>query len=241
MTRYYSQNGEDVVLDYLFRDQPSGVFVEVGCIDGKRFSNTLALEEKGWRGLCVEAHADYIPLLRRNRPGSIVCHCAAAEIDDENGVLYANRRGSLSTLNGGKEREFRRRFGTNFHGFEIQSVVKRRLDGLFREHSIHSIDVLSVDIEGEEANALRGIDFQLFQPRVLVIECDDSKHEDAVDAIVFPANFLKLCRIADNVFYTIEPRIVDLVRNRTFRGEVTHTAHPLDAVADEVRQIVVSV
>ena len=84
MVNYYSQHGEDFLLDRLLSDKKRGFFVEVGCIDGRRFSNTLIFEERGWRGLCVEAHTGYIELLRQNRPNSIVCHCAAGE----NKIVY---------------------------------------------------------------------------------------------------------------------------------------------------------
>jgi hypothetical protein len=64
----------------------------------RRFSNTLFFESKGWKGLCVEAHADYIQLLGNNRPGSIVEHAEVGERDKADTEFYANSRRSLSTL-----------------------------------------------------------------------------------------------------------------------------------------------
>jgi hypothetical protein len=95
---FYGQHGEDFLLDRIFESKADGFFVEVGCIDGRRFSNTLIFEERGWRGLCIEAHEQYVDLIRKNRPHSIVCHCAAGEADDDYATFYPNARASLSTL-----------------------------------------------------------------------------------------------------------------------------------------------
>src|SRR5688500_18948182 len=123
--RFYSQHGEDLLLAAMLEDVEAGRFAEVGCIDGLRFSNTLHFEARGWRGLCVEAHRDYIDLLRENRPGSTVVHAAASERDAEQVTFYANRRGSLSSVDRGREAEFARRFGEYFTGYEEQKVSMR--------------------------------------------------------------------------------------------------------------------
>jgi FkbM family methyltransferase len=232
---YYSQHGEDVALSLLFQDAPRGVFVEVGCIDGRRFSNTLTFEERGWTGLCVEAHAGYINLLKHNRPHSIIAHCAAGEQDEDNVIFYSNPRGSLSTLDPTKEEHFRTHYGAFFHGFEPQRVNKRRLDSLFRQHGIREIDILSLDIEGSEAEALRGIDFTRYRPTVLVIESDGPDHEKAIEAVLAPHGYTKIYRIAENVFYLaggVRRSHAPAGKTPT-RAVVTHTQHPLDADGDQ--------
>ena len=228
MVNYYSQNGEDFLLDEVFKDKKSGFFVEVGCIDGKRFSNTLTFEERGWMGLCIEAHAGYIELLRRNRPNSIICHCAAGEKDEDDAIFYANARGSLSTLDRSKESYFREKYGEYFTGFEEQRVPKRRIDTLFREHGIGEIDILSLDIEGYEVEALKGIDFRYYKPLVLVIESDSSEHEIQIDSMLIPNGYTKSVRIACNIFYFLDPKWEQRIKNKTFHVNLIHTRHPLD-------------
>ncbi|KAK7053108.1 hypothetical protein SK128_025236 [Halocaridina rubra] len=54
------------ILDKLFGDQPSGVFLEAGALDGEFISNTLFLErDLGWSGLLIEAD----PFLYKSLPG----------------------------------------------------------------------------------------------------------------------------------------------------------------------------
>ena len=175
MSNYYSQHGEDALLDLIFKNQRKGFFVEVGCIDGKRFSNTLTFEERGWKGMCVEAHAGYIEMLKNNRPNSIVCHCAAGEAD-EDAIFYANARGSLSSLDKTSEARWQRDYAPHFSGFEEQQVKKVRLSTLLDTYRISEIDILSLDIEGYEVEAVKGLDLTRHLPKVMVIESDSPQH-----------------------------------------------------------------
>lgn len=233
---YYSQHGEDFVLDQLFVDKKKGFFVEVGCIDGRRFSNTLSFEERGWKGLCVEAHSGYIDLLKRNRPNSIICHCAAGERDEDEVIFYANSRGSLSTLDRSKEDHFREKYREYFTGFQEQRVRKTRLDTLFHEHGIGEIDILSMDIEGYEFEALKGINFQQFRPKVLVVESDSLAHERRIDSVLIPNGYTKSVKIVQNILYLRDEKMEKRIKNKTFRVRLIHTRHPLDQGEDVIKE-----
>jgi FkbM family methyltransferase len=234
MTRYYSENGEDFLLDQLFKDKTHGIFVEVGCIDGRRHSNTLTFEERGWSGLCVEAHTGYIEMLQKNRPNSIICSCAVGETDQDQVVFYANRWGSLSSQDKSKGHEFQRRFGPRFAGFEEQIVQKRRLDSLFRTHSVTEIDILSIDIEGYEVEALKGIDFGQFRPIVIVVESESRDHRRQMDAILLPNGYIRSVRLAQNIFYLRDPLMERSIKGKVFSVTLNRTRHPLDEDEDKL-------
>ena len=233
---FYSQNGEDVILNALFKNRNNGVFVEVGCIDGKRFSNTLTFEERGWNGLCVEAHSGYIDLLRKNRPNSIICHCAAGAQNAGSVSFYANSRGSLSTLDRSNETLFRSQYGAWFTGFEQQTVALKRLDTLFKEHGITTIDIVSIDIEGSEVDALRGIDLSIYRPSVFVIESSSPAEESAIDTILIPKGYRKEYQVSSNLFYVVKE--FDCPMSTTAESVISarliHTRHPLDGVGDQM-------
>jgi len=56
-TREYQQANQDsIVLDML---GPDGYFIDLAANDAIDLANTLALERKGWRGLCVEPNPAY--------------------------------------------------------------------------------------------------------------------------------------------------------------------------------------
>ena len=224
--RYYSQNGEDFLISEIFKDLPHGFFVEIGCIDGRRFSNTLSLEERGWRGVCIEAHRDYIELLKKNRPNSLVIHCAVGEKDEDNVTFYANVRGSFSTLDRSQEKRWRENYQAYFTGFEEQIVAKRTISSLLDEHGISSVDFMSLDIEGYEIEALQGLDLARHRPRLLVIESDSKEHENAMDKILLPAGYTKGFNISGNWFYSTGPMLLQRVIGRRYQALLTHTQHP---------------
>lgn len=49
----YSQNGEQEAILKIFGES-EGRFLDIGAYDGKTFSNTLALIERGWSGVLIE-------------------------------------------------------------------------------------------------------------------------------------------------------------------------------------------
>lgn len=55
-TRYYSQSGEDGVIEEMLRrmGKDDGAFLECGAGDGTTNSNTRKLAENGWRGIWIE-------------------------------------------------------------------------------------------------------------------------------------------------------------------------------------------
>lgn len=59
----YSQNGEEEHI--LANTGPTGHFLDIGAYDGKTFSNTLALVERGWSGVCVEPSPECFSALQK--------------------------------------------------------------------------------------------------------------------------------------------------------------------------------
>ena len=228
---YYSQHGEDIILDEMLKNQKNGFFVEVGCIDGRKFSNTLTFEERGWKGICVEAHDGYIALLKENRPNSVICHCAAGEAD-EDATFYANARGSLSTLDKTKEKEWKKNYKGYFSGFEVQKVSKVRLSSLFDQLDVAEIDILSLDIEGYEIEALKGLDLAKHKPKILVVESDSLCHEAKLDFILTSSGYHKVISFWGNIFYVTDLASFQSIEGKVLKGTIIHTQHPLDSTGE---------
>jgi len=237
MTNYYSQHGEDFLLDRMLHKE-NGFFVEVGCIDGRIFSNTLSFEERGWKGLCVEAHADYIELIKQNRPNSIVCHCAVGDKDEDDVIFYANDRGSLSTLDRSKQAEWEKNYAPYFHGFEEQHIAKKTLSTIFQENQIQEIDILSIDIEGYELQALQGLDLHVYRPTVLVVEVDNPETALALDDQLLPFGYIRSVQLASNLFYVISSTYHQQIVGKVYQHiKLIQTPHPVDGGEGLTREI----
>lgn len=51
---YFSQDGEDVIINNCFQDKKIGFYVDIGAFDPALFSNTKLLYDRGWSGINVE-------------------------------------------------------------------------------------------------------------------------------------------------------------------------------------------
>jgi FkbM family methyltransferase len=229
MENYYSQHGEDFLINKIFKNKSEGYFVEVGCLDGIEYSNTYYFEKKGWKGLCIEAHQDFISALKRNRPQSKIVHCAIGEKDIENVTFYANKAGSLSTLDKGEEERWRKSYSNDFHGFDEQRVSMRTLSSVFDELKLTSIDFVSLDIEGYEVKALAGLDFSKYKPIVFIIEYKDENHKRELEEILFSHQYHFLSQVGCNLFYSTNPSYKKIMSEN--HGTVTLTKIDANGVA----------
>ena len=231
---YYSQHGEDFILRKIFPNN-IGFFVEVGCIDGLRFSNTLYFEKKGWTGICIEAHTSYIDLIKTNRPNSQVVHCAIGEKDEGVVTFYANARGSLSTLDKTEEERFKKDYKGYFSGFEEQKVEKRTLTSVFDELNVKHIDFISIDIEGYEVQALEGFDLKKLRPTLILIEFNSNDHKKGIEKILIPLGYTLILTFYNNLYYSLDPSHEKLVAGKIFENiHLIHTKHPLDEKGNEM-------
>jgi hypothetical protein len=64
----FSGQGEDLWLDLLLRDRPSGFYVEVGGTPGRSGSHSYRFYRRGWSGLTVEPDPATQAFLTRQRP-----------------------------------------------------------------------------------------------------------------------------------------------------------------------------
>ena len=102
------------------------------------------------------------------------------------------------------------------------------------------IDILSIDIEGYEVNALKGLDFSLVKPLVIVIESENTAHEQELDSILSPQGYIKSTRVSENIFFVLDPAFHQRIRDKVFTNiKVTHTQHPLDSGGDQGKFITI--
>lgn len=237
MDVFYSQHGEDFLLNKIFGGKREGYYVEIGCLDGIEFSNTYYFEKKGWKGLCVEAHKDFIAALKINRPNATVVHAAVGEEDKDKVTFYANKVGSLSTLDRNEEERWKTNYAPYFHGFEEQTVRMRTLTSIFDEVKPGQIDFVSLDIEGYEVQALSGMDFGKYKPRIFIIEYKDDQHRAQIEKYLLPQGYHFLARLGCNMFYSLKPEdglivnarygTIPLLQVELGGAEIWHTATQL--------------
>jgi FkbM family methyltransferase len=167
-------HGMDAKLDELFA-RDGGTFVEAGGFDGYTQSNTYYLEHfRRWRGILVEPMPELAAEARLNRAGARVFQCALVA-DDYEGEAIEMDFGDLWSAVRGVHADDWAAGGVvlGWRDRRIERVPVRTLSGLLDEAGIPEVDLLSLDVEGYEAQALRGLDLERHAPKWILVEMHD--------------------------------------------------------------------
>lgn len=181
----------DEKLDRWIGDVRGGFFVEAGANDGFTQSNTYHLERfRDWTGLLVEA----VPHLYREaveeRPRSHVRHAALVPPERDGEQLSLRYAGLMSVVHGARgsadadEAHIASAFALGLEAPMTVTAVGRTLSRLLDEIDAPGIDLMSLDLEGFEAPALRGLDIDRHAPRYLLVEVAAPEERAAVEAVL---------------------------------------------------------
>jgi FkbM family methyltransferase len=158
-----------------------GFFVEAGGNDGYTQSNTYALERRhGWRGILVEPVPELARACALERPGAHVVR--AALVADPAGREVTLRFGGLMTLivdaRKGDEAwvAAAHEVGQEEPPHEFTAPA-RTLSSILDEAGAPEVDLLSLDVEGYEPQALAGLDLERHAPRYVLVEMRDRDHD----------------------------------------------------------------
>lgn len=160
--------GMDRRLEALFPGG-GGTFFEAGAHDGFTQSNTYFLERhRGWSGVLVEPVPELCAKCARRRPRSRVFGCALVG-SDHIGDSVTVHFGDLMSAVGAPEHAAG---GLSVAGRRAYSVdvPARTISSILDEAGVGDVDLMVLDLEGHERQALGGLDLARHAPRFLVIE-----------------------------------------------------------------------
>ncbi len=186
---YYGLNELDRKLEP-FIDFDGGIFVEAGANDGQTQSNTAYFaRHRGWRGLLVEPIPELAARCRVTRRESVVENCALVASDADGQSVPMTYCGLMSLVEGGWSDAAAERAHVET-GQQIQSLTPyhvdvpgRSLSALLDQHNMTHIDLLSLDVEGFERQALEGLDLTRHRPRFILVE---ARFREEIDALLLP-------------------------------------------------------
>jgi FkbM family methyltransferase len=165
---YYSQFYEDYILSYVFRDQKSGTYVDVGANDPDKSSLTKYFYLAGWRGVNIEPNPDMLALLKKARTEDVN---VGVGVSDAPGILTFYRFKSvpgISTF----DRDIAMRHNKRGFAFDEMKIpvvpLNKVLDDI--ERTKHGFDFLNADVEGFERQVLSSIDFKQHPATVVMAE-----------------------------------------------------------------------
>ncbi len=170
---YFSQTGEDTVLKFLLRDRKEGFYVDIGCNTPLYFSNTFLLYLTGWNGICVDANERLCNQFRKTRPFDTVVHAAVSDVEKEVTFHISDKVPAVSTIDQQQLDEWKKHWEFNREVKMTTQRIETILDKYLPAGT--SIDLLSIDVEGHDLNALRSVNLTKYRPRFIVIEIHEFK------------------------------------------------------------------
>ena len=171
----------DTKLEPYLRD--GGIFVEAGANDGYRKSNTYYLERfRGWTGVLIEPIPALAAQCRRQRPRSRVYQCALVGDDHPTGEVAMTHADMFSEVIA-EGRTPPQHLPGWYERYEV-TVPARTLTDVLADAGVPRVDFLSLDLQGLEVAALRGLDFDRWAPALMLVEIVDDEESSSVEAVL---------------------------------------------------------
>jgi FkbM family methyltransferase len=173
----FSQGGEDVILEHLFKNKKTGIFIDVGCNHPIESNNTFYLYKKGWKGLNIDGNIKLINLYSKFRPNDISL-CKIVSDTEKIVTYYVSKSNKVSTIDEKFYQENNNSFEYNSGDFVNSPTF--RLDNILLNTNIDTgnIDLLTIDVEGHDINVLFSINLIKIRPKVICIEDHEIKLDD---------------------------------------------------------------
>ena len=157
--------GLDVVIKDIFKNKKKGIYIDVGCHHPLINNNTYLLYKNGWRGINVDLDFSSIDMFNYFRPDDCNKLKAVSNIKGFTKFYFFHNRAPKNTISKKSSK------GAKL----IKSIETDTLDNIIKKSKflIKKIDFLSIDVEGNELNVLKGLNFKKYKPKVVVLEFID--------------------------------------------------------------------
>ena len=160
----YSQGGMDLILQNIFKNKKKGFYVDVGCQHPIKNNNTFLLHKRGWTGINVDLDKFSIDLFNYNRPNDVNINAAISDKEEIVNLYFYHHKSPINTLN---------KNVTLFQKSKIESIKKIKtlsLNKILLDAKCRRIDLLTIDVEGNEYKVLKNFDFTKYNPKIVVVE-----------------------------------------------------------------------
>lgn len=205
----YGQNKEDRILLHYFGDT-TGCFLDCGANDGKKFSNTFALAEKGWFGLLVEPAKKAFEQLVKNYEGNENVVMVNAALGNENGeaVFYDSgieeiHGGAVSlvaTMSIPDKQKWEK--AVNYTETKVEVIT---FEKLIKDSPYKIFDFISIDAEGYDLDILRQINLKSVGCMCICVEHNSNQRvlEEIKKYCSFYGLTKELLRNAENIIVAL--------------------------------------
>lgn len=183
-----------------------GFWIDAGAFDPVDASVTKAFYDRGWRGINIEPLKGPYARLVAQRPRDINLQMLVSDAEGSE-TFFELDNGQLSTTN----EEFAHRHMAAGAQGSSYTVAATTLASICERHAPNTIHFLKIDVEGHEAKAIKGMDFDRFRPWLLILEATEPNRMDRPthgewEDMVLAARYRHVRTDLPNRYYVAEER-----------------------------------
>jgi FkbM family methyltransferase len=198
----FTRAGEDVFLAEYFGDY-TGVYLDIGANHPFLMSNTFLLYQRRWRGITVEPLPRLAAKHRFWRPGDL---CLNMGIADRAGrmTLFEFSPHTLSTFDEIQAKHLVDNGCVLVRAFQVEVETLANLWPRYRGE-YPQVDLMCVDTEGMDIRVLKGNNFDLLRPRLIVCEAfGDASVSAEMENYLKTKRYRKIRVFTDNMIFECE-------------------------------------
>ncbi len=172
----YSISNVDLIIDRMFSKIEKGVFIDLGCNHPIKFNNTYLLYKRGWRGINIDLDQKSIEEFNKIREKDYnVQSLVSSKSNKEKDIFYYHSRSAINTVS----EELIKYRNTDKNKIQVLKQKTETLENIIERspYKNKKIDLLSIDIENHEYEALKNFNFSKYKIQVIVIEIHDLKQD----------------------------------------------------------------
>lgn len=166
---HFGNSAEDVLILYLAENYLGTrrfTYVDVGCHEPRRISNSYLAYLAGSSGLAIDLNPAFEQAFRRERPHDVFV-CAALSDTEADMTVHEYTVPEVATI----DAEQAARWSPIFGATGSRQVRTARLETVVAQHLAgRQVDVLMMDVEGHELAVLRGANLPALAPGLVVCE-----------------------------------------------------------------------
>jgi FkbM family methyltransferase len=199
LVKSYSCHGEDLVVDAILRYKQTGIYVDIGANDPIHTSNTKRFYDRGWSGICIEPNPQKWAVFCQVRPRDITLNCGVSDTEGAF-TFYCMDQDNVSTFDPAVVKHMGIERGAKV--VQECSVTTKRLENIIGEYpgSNREIDFMSVDVEGYELKVLRSNNWELYRPKLLVVEMN--KNTQIIETYLCSKGYALVFQNNENQIFT---------------------------------------
>lgn len=177
----FARSGDDIQLMKLINNSKPGVYVDIGSWHPKLASNTYYFYLRNWKGICIDPNPELIKLYYSMRPKDVFINAGVGS-SSKSLEYYMFSESSMNTFSS----DFIKKNKLESKIVSTLKVPVLSLKDILDKHISPSdrLDFFDIDVEGFDLDVLKSNDWNLYRPKIVVIESDVSIEMDIESDIV---------------------------------------------------------